>query len=375
MNFCRVLASPGTKAILIALAILAPSPVGFGQATNPKQAPGVADLAARVAPAVVSITATRRSSENNAGPLAKRDSPDDSDIVGGSQGSGVIISPDGYIVTNNHVVTGASGIIVSREDVQKDYKATLIGADPETDLALIKISESNLPSLSFVEPGSYRVGDAVLAIGNAFGLGQSVSMGIISAIDRPLSPEEFEDYIQTDAAINHGNSGGALVNLNGELVGINTRFYADPNADSKKQLLTPSGVNFAIAAPLAKAVTEELKKEGKIRRAYLGAELQALTPGLGAMFAIPENVKGVVVVGVIQDSPAAKAGLRPKDVITALDGKTVKSTVELERSIIFLPPGKTVEMNVYREGKKLSMEVALEERPPPEQQDEKSHEK
>ena len=374
MNFCRILASPRTKAIFTVLAILSPSLIGFGQATSPKQAPGVADLVTRVAPAVVSITATRRSSEHSADPLAKRDSPDDSEIVGGSQGSGVIISPDGYIVTNNHVVTGASGIIVSREDVQKDYKATLIGADPETDLALIKISESNLPSLSFVDSGSYRVGDAVLAIGNAFGLGQSVSMGIISAIDRPLSPEEFEDYIQTDAAINHGNSGGALVNLNGELVGINTRFYADPNADSKKQLLTPSGVNFAIAAPLAKAVTEKLKKEGKIRRAYLGAELQALTPGLGAMFTIPENVKGVVVVGVIQDSPAAKAGLRPKDVITALDGKTVKSTIELERSIIFLAPGKTVEMNVYRDGKKLSVKVALEERPPPEQQEEKSHE-
>ena len=363
MNFCRILASPRTKAIFTVLAILSPSLIGFGQAANPKQAPGVADLVARVAPAVVSITATRRSSEHSADPLSKRDSPDDSEIVGGSQGSGVIISPDGYIVTNNHVVTGASGIIVSREDVQKDYKATLIGADPETDLALIKISESNLPSLSFVDSGSYRVGDAVLAIGNAFGLGQSVSMGIISAIDRPLSPEEFEDYIQTDAAINHGNSGGALVNLNGELVGINTRFYADPNADSKKQLLTPSGVNFAIAAPLAKAVTEELKKEGKIRRAYLGAELQALTPGLGAMFTIPENVKGVVVVGVIQDSPAAKAGLRPKDVITALDGKTVKSSVELERTIIFSPPGKTVEMNLYRDGEKLSMKVALGERP------------
>ena len=130
MNFCRILASPRTKAIFTVLAILSPSLIGFGQATNPKQAPGVADLVTRVAPAVVSITATRRSSEHSADPLAKRDSPDDSEIVGGSQGSGVIISPDGYIVTNNHVVTGASGIIVSREDVQKDYKATLIGADP-----------------------------------------------------------------------------------------------------------------------------------------------------------------------------------------------------------------------------------------------------
>src|ERR1700730_11842944 len=374
MNFRRVLASFTATKILTALAILALAEAGFGQATNPKQAPGVADLVARVAPSVVSITVTKRSSGTNTNPLSRTESQEETKIVGGGQGSGVIVSTDGYILTNNHVVEGATGIIVTREDVQKDYHATLIGTDPETDLALIKISESNLPALHFAEAGSYRVGDAVLAIGNAFGLGQSVSMGIISAIDRPLSPEEFEDYIQTDAAIHHGNSGGALVNLNGELVGINTRFYADPNADSKKQLLTPSGVNFAIAAPLAKAVTEKLKKEGKIRRAYLGAELQALTPGLGAMFTIPENVKGVVVVGVIQDSPAAKAGLRPKDVITALDGKTVKSTIELERSIIFLAPGKTVEMNVYREGKKLSVKVALEERPPPEQQEEKSHE-
>ena len=363
MNFRRVLASPTATGILTALAILALGDVGLGQATNPKQAPGVADLVARVAPSVVSITVTKRSSEPNTDPLNRGETREETKIVGGGQGSGVIVSPDGYILTNNHVVDGATGIIVSREDVQKDYHATLVGTDPDTDLALVKISESNLHALIFAEPGSYRVGDAVLAIGNAFGLGQSVSMGIISAIDRALFPGEFEDYIQTDAAINHGNSGGALVNLNGDLVGINSLFYSPSKSTSEKQDQTPSGVNFAIAAPLAKTVMEGLKKDGTIRRAYLGVELQTLTPGIAAMFSIPESVKGVVIALIIRDGPADKAGLKPKDVITALDGKTVKSSVELERTIIFSPPGKTVEMNFFRDGEKLSAKVTLDERP------------
>jgi serine protease DegQ len=363
MNFRRVLVSPSATGILAALAILTSIDIGFGQATNPKQAPGVADLVVRVAPSVISITVTKRSSEPNTDPLGRGETREEAKIVAGEQGSGVIVSSDGYIITNNHVVDGASGIIVTREDVQKDYHATLVGTDPETDLALIKISETNLPALSFAEPGSYRVGDAVLAIGNAFGLGQSVSLGIISAIDRALFPGEFEDYIQTDAAINHGNSGGALVNLKGDLVGINSLFYSPSNLDSEKRNPTPSGVNFAIAAPLAKSVTEGLRKDGKIRRAYLGAELQTLTPGIAAMFSIPEKVTGVVVVFIVRGGPAAEAGLKPKDVITALDGKTVKSSVELERTIIFSPPGKTVEMNLYRDGEKLSMKVALGERP------------
>jgi serine protease DegQ len=364
MNFRRVLASCRATKIVTVLAILALGEAGFGQATNPKQAPGVADLVARVAPSVVSITVTKRSSGTNTDPLSRTESQEETKIVGGGQGSGVIVSPDGYILTNNHVVDGATGIIVTREDVQKDYHATLIGTDPDTDLALIKISESNLPALRFAEVGSYRVGDAVLAIGNAFGLGQSVSMGIISAIDRALFPGEFEDYIQTDAAINHGNSGGALVNLNGDVVGINSLFYSPTNSNRGKQEATPSGVNFAIAAPLAKTVMEGLRKNGEIRRAYLGAELETMTPGLAAMFSLPESVTGVIVALVVRDGPADKAGLKPKDVITALDGKTVKSSLELERTIIFSPPGKTVEMNFYRDDKKLSAHVTLEERPP-----------
>jgi serine protease DegQ len=361
MNFHAVLSSPTATKLLAAFVIISLGEAGFGQATNPKLSSGVADLVAKGAPAVVSITVTKFSSQTNIDPFSRNESPDESKI-GGSQGSGVIVSTDGYIVTNDHVVEGAAVIIVTRDDIHKDYNAKLIGTDPDTDLALIKISESNLPFLHFAEPDSYRVGDAVLAIGNAFGLGQSVSMGIISAIDRtPFPYQEFQDYIQTDAAINHGNSGGALVNINGEVVGINSCFYFDPVPKGQKPV--PSGVNLAIAAPLAKTVMEELKKDGRIRRAYLGVELQTLTPGLAAMFSIPENIPGVVVVGVVRGSPAQKAGLQPKDVITAMEGKPVKSSVELERSIIFLPPGKTVEINIYRNGEKLSAKVALEEKP------------
>jgi S1-C subfamily serine protease len=244
-------------------------------------------------------------------------------------------------------VEGAAGIIVTREDVQKDYQATVIGTDPIADLALIKIQETGLPYLQFAEAGSYRVGDGVLAIGNPWGFGQSVSMGIISAIDRALSPNKFEDYIQMDAAINHGNSGGALVNLNGELVGINTWFYQQNKTD------VPSGVNFAIAAPLAKAVMEELKENGKVKRSYIGAELEQLTPGFAANVGIPGNIRGAVVALVMQNSPAERAGLKSGDVI-------------------FSPPESSVEMTIYRDGKQLTVKVVLQEKPPEKNQQESS---
>ena len=340
--------------------------LGFAEVTNPKQSPGVADLVAKVAPAVVSITTTNPYSRPSVDPIRGNDDSRKSTSISGGFGSGVIVSSDGYVLTNNHVVEGAAGIIVTREDVQKDYQATVIGTDPIADLALIKIQETGLPYLQFAEPGSYRVGDGVLAIGNPWGFGQSVSMGIISAIDRALSPSKFEDYIQMDAAINHGNSGGALVNLNGELVGINTWFYQQNKTD------VPSGVNFAIAAPLAKAVMEELKENGKVKRSYIGAELEQLTPGFAANVGIPGNVRGAVVALVMQNSPAERAGLRSGDVITELDGKPVRSNLELERSIIFSPPGSSVEMTIYRDGKQLTVKVVLQEKPPEKNQQESS---
>jgi S1-C subfamily serine protease len=364
MRFASGLAQFATIKIVTAFAILGFAELGFAEVTNPKQSPGVADLVAKVAPAVVSITTTNPYSRPSIDPIRGNDDSRKSTNISGGFGSGVIVSPDGYILTNNHVVEGAAGIIVTREDVQKDYQATVIGTDPIADLALIKIQETDLPYLQFAEAGSYRVGDGVLAIGNPWGFGQSVSMGIISAIDRALSPSRFEDYIQMDAAINHGNSGGALVNLNGELVGINTWFYQQNKTD------VPSGVNFAIAAPLAKAVMEELKENGKVKRSYIGAELEQLTPGFAANVGIQSNVRGAVVALVMQNSPAERAGLRSGDVITELDGKPVRSSLELERSIIFSPPGNSVEMTIYRDGKQLTVKVVLEEKPPDKNQQE-----
>jgi S1-C subfamily serine protease len=358
MRYATVSARHATIIVATVLAICSSPEPGFAQAINPKQAPGVADLVAKVAPSVVTITTTERSSPSGKDPFRKGDDSGGSDITARGAGSGVIISPDGYIVTNNHVVRDRAGgivkgILVSRADVQKDYQAKVIGTDPEADLALLKIEESNLPFLHFAEAGSYRVGDAVLAIGNPFDVGLSVSMGIISAIDRSLSPKEFEDYIQTDAAINHGNSGGALINLSGEVVGINTLGLTDQS----------SGVNFAIAAPVVQAVARELQQYGEVKRSYLGAELEQLTPGLAANVGIPLNIRGAVVAGVVRDSPANEAGLQPGDVITKLDGKRVGSTVELERTIIFSPAGRTVQLTLYRGGKELTVNVTLQERP------------
>jgi S1-C subfamily serine protease len=370
MNLSLPSAIRSAAKLAATIAILGLPEIGFGQVANPKQAPGVADLVAQIAPSVVSITTTLKPERTGSDALGERTEDNEPNTIRWGQGSGVIISPDGYILTNNHVVARGSGIIVTREDVQKDYTATVVGTDPETDLAVIKIQEKNLPTLHFADPGSYRVGDAVLAIGNALGRGQSVSMGIISAIDRALGPGDFEDYIQTDAAINHGNSGGALVNLNGELVGINSMFLPGGQDNQGKSEGTPSGVNFAIAAPLAKAVMQELMQEGKVRRAYLGAELETLTAGLAANFGIPENLKGVVVEFIMNNSPADQAGLRPKDVITALNGKSVRSRLELERTIIFSPPGSTEEITFYRDNNKMTTKVVLQERPPQKQTDE-----
>jgi S1-C subfamily serine protease len=348
-----------------ALAICGSGEPGFAETLNPKQAPGVADLVSKAAPCVVAITTSEFSSPSGTNPFHK-DVDSEGPTVTMGQGSGVIISPDGYILTNNHVVRNDAGniqrgILVSREDVQKDYQAKVIGTDPESDLALLKIEESNLPSLHFAEAGSYRIGDAVLAIGNPLGLGISVTMGIISAIDRSLSAKEFEDYIQTDAAINHGNSGGALINLNGELVGINALVKNVPI--SKEAYYQAPGVGFAIAGPLAEAVAGELKQYSEVKRSYLGAQLEQLTPGLAANVGIPVSIRGAVVAGVVPNSPANDAGLQPGDVITKLDGKPVRSIVDLQRTIIFSPAGRTVALTLNRRGKELTVNVTLRERP------------
>ncbi|HEY4783011.1 MAG TPA: trypsin-like peptidase domain-containing protein, partial [Chthoniobacterales bacterium] len=265
---------------------------------------GFAPLIERVAPAVVSITASGLTpkGDNN----RQLDQEDDSGGKDSVTGSGVILSSDGYVVTNYHVIKTATHITVKREDVGKNYQATVVGLDQQTDLAVIKISDSSLPTLTFADSGSYHVGDIVLAIGNPLSFANSVTLGVISAVGRSLNNSANEDYIQTDAAINPGNSGGALVDVDGKLVGINSMYV--PVFNSKVN----TGLGFAIASALVKSVYEELKSNGKVDRAYAGVAFQDLTPDLAAMLSLPQKTVGVLVTEVAPNSPAQGAGVHVK---------------------------------------------------------------
>src|SRR5690606_38316320 len=231
-------------------------------------------------------------------------------------GSGVIVSADGYILTNNHVIETADSIEIALNDGRK-FAAKLIGRDPETDLAVLRI-ESNavLPAITFSGTDSLAVGDVVLAIGNPFGVGQTVTMGIVSALGRSrLGINTFEDYIQTDAAINPGNSGGALVDAGGNLVGINTAIYSRSGGSL--------GIGFAIPARLARGVFDQIVANGQVTRGWIGVELQALTPDLSESFGL-DDASGAVIAGVLRGSPAERGGLRPGDVLTSVEDRPVE---------------------------------------------------
>jgi len=320
---------------------------------------GFAPLVEKVAPAVVSIQAS-------GGQTEKRDDDDtsrrgrsgpgrdaDSSRQSVTDGAGVIVSADGYIVTNYHVIKSATHIAVKREDVGKQYEAVLVGSDSQTDLAVLHIQDNNLPTLVFAESGSYRVGDIVLAIGNPLSFANSVSQGIISAVGRSLNNGAVEDYIQTDAAINPGNSGGALVDLEGRLIGINSLYV--PVFGSKVN----SGLGFAIAAALVKSVYEEIRAEGKVQRAYAGLQLQDLSPGLAAMFSLPENTFGVLITEVAPDSPAQKAGLHVKDIVQEFNGKVLTSAIQLRELIIFSKPDSEIALTTLRNGSFTNVKLRL----------------
>jgi serine protease Do len=312
---------------------------------------GFAPLIQRVAPAVVSITASGmvgKVESNN-----ESDQQDDSNGKDSVTGSGVILSPDGYIVTNYHVIKTATHITVKREDVGKNYQATIVGLDPQTDLALIKINDNNLPTLTFADSGSYHVGDFVLAIGNPLSFANSVTLGVISAVGRSLNNSANEDYIQTDAAINPGNSGGALVDVDGKLVGINSMYV--PVFNSKVN----TGLGFAIASALVKSVYEELKSNGKVDRAYAGVAFQDLTPDLAAMLSLPQKTVGVLVTEVAPNSPAQGAGLRVKDVIQQFNGQPVSNSIQLRELITFSQPDSEVSFATYRSGSILNSRMRL----------------
>ena len=269
-------------------------------------------------------------------------------------GSGVIVSTDGYIVTNHHIVENGDELEVLLSD-KRTFKAKMIGADPNTDVAVIKIDATDLPILSWMDSAQLEVGQLVLAVGSPYGLTQTVTMGIISAVGRAnMGIVDYQDFIKTDAAINLGNSGGALVNLHGELVGINTAIFARTGGYR--------GIGFAIPGNMVKSVLDRLIKYGKVVRGWLGVSIQAVTPDLAKEFGVSETI-GALVADVMEDSPASKAGLERGDIITEFDRKPVKDSAQLRLLVAESAPGTTMTMTVLRNRQPRSLEATVGEQP------------
>ena len=313
--------------------------------------------AKRAAPAVVSITTTHARTTH---PLANDpwfrffygDREDNSPQMG--LGSGVIVSPEGYILTNNHVVEGAQEIEVTLSDSRRTT-AKVIGTDPDTDLAVLRITLDRLPVIAMGNSDNVQVGDKALAIGNPFGVGQTVTGGIISALGRnQLGINTFENFIQTDAAINPGNSGGALVDVNGSLLGINTAIYSRSGGNM--------GIGFAIPVNTARQVLEGLVRDGQVTRGWIGVEPVELNSDLAETFGIKQT-EGVIITGVLQNGPAFKAGLKPGDVLLAVGEKDVRNVSELLTLIAAQTPGSAVKMRIKRRDADLSLDVTPAQRP------------
>ncbi len=271
-------------------------------------------------------------------------------------GSGVIVSPDGYILTNNHVVEGADEIEVILND-SRHTRAKVIGTDPDSDLAVLKIELDKLPVIVLGNSDALQVGDQVLAIGNPFGVGQTVTSGIVSALGRnQLGINTFENFIQTDAAINPGNSGGALVDTNGNLQGINTAIYSRSGGSM--------GIGFAIPISTAKLVLEGIVKDGQVTRGWIGVEPNDLSPELAETFGVKAK-QGVIITGVLQNGPAAQAGIRPGDVITSVAGKPVRNVSELLTGVAALKPGTPSKFGLLRREDTVSLDVVPGVRPKP----------
>ncbi len=316
--------------------------------------------AQKASAAVVSISVSKAAAKNpNANdPWFKFFFGDRGQEPQGGMGSGVIVSPSGYILTNNHVVEGGDEIEVTLNDTRR-AKAKVIGTDPDSDLAILKIDLDKLPVIVLGSSDALQVGDQVLAIGNPFGVGQTVTSGIVSALGRnQLGINTFENFIQTDAAINPGNSGGALVDVNGNLLGINTAIYSRSGGSM--------GIGFAIPVSTAKQVMEGIVKDGVVTRGWIGVEPQELTPELAETFKLKmDNASGVIITGVLQGGPAAQAGIKPGDVITTIAGKRVGSVSELLSNVAALKPGTPAKMTVQRADKSLELDVSPGLRPRP----------
>ena len=327
------------------------------------------EIAKTVKPAVVNIAASR-SGKSGEGPQSspfddpffrrffgdeffKRDQPHRERKERG-QGSGVIVDPNGLIITNNHVVNKADEIRVFLSD-KREFKGKLIGMDTKTDIAVVKIEATGLSTIPIADSDQLEVGEFVLAVGSPFGLTQSVTMGIVSAVGRAsMGIAEYEDFIQTDAAINPGNSGGALVNIRGELVGINTAIFSQSGGNM--------GIGFAVPSNLARSIMEQLVKGGKVVRGWLGVAIQELTPELAAQFGLADT-KGVLVSDVMDDSPAKKAGFERADVITEYDGRAMDSPTHLRNAVAQTPIGRKVPIKLIRDKKPKTIDVTIVEQP------------
>ncbi len=369
---------PLLAGVLIALLIIQRYPQWVGLPSldvNLQQAPQTAymqqgpvtyaDAVTRAAPAVANLYTTKVVNKNarplfedpqfrhffgNNAPKQKR--------MESSLGSAVIMSPEGYLLTNNHVTVGADQIVVALKD-GRETLARVIGSDPETDLAVLKIDLKNLPSITIGRSDTLRIGDIALAIGNPFGVGQTTTMGIISATGRnQLGLNNYEDFIQTDAAINPGNSGGALVDANGNLTGINTAIFSKSGGSQ--------GIGFAIPINLAMEVMKSIIEHGQVIRGWLGIEVQPLTPDLAESFGMSGR-PGIVVAGIFRDGPAQKAGLQLGDVIMSIDGALASDGRRSMNQVARIKPSDKISIQVMRNGKELNLTAEVGLRPPQEQ--------
>ncbi len=325
--------------------------------------PDFADLAERVLPAVVNIAVTSEQRPLELPPefrgtpferyFRERQRRGRQEVAGA--GSGFVIDPTGFIVTNNHVVGNATRVVVSLQN-GTEYPARVVGSDDLTDLALLKIEPRNglsLPTVTWGSSGSLRIGQWILAAGNPFGLGGTVTSGIVSARGREIGAGPFDDFLQTDAAINPGNSGGPLFNVAGEVVGISTAIYSPSGASA--------GIGFATPSDLARPVIEQLRRDGRVERGWLGVSVQDAAAGRGGE---APPVRGVLIAGVERNSPAARAGLRQGDVVTAINGERIETSRALVRNVAAVPPGQTVTLAVLRDGRERELPVQVGRRPP-----------
>ena len=327
--------------------------------------PGSYSSAAKKAmPSVVNIFTSKKAEANPSQPFMDDplfrhffgDQQDEQPQRENSLGSGVIVSTQGLILTNHHVIESADEIEVALAD-GRTVSARVVGTDPETDLAVLKVDVSNLPAITFAKADQINVGDVVLAIGNPFGVGQTVTQGIISAVGRShLGINTFENFIQTDAPINPGNSGGALIDTDGNLVGVNSAIYSRSGGSM--------GIGFAIPVSLAKQVMEQIIRQGSVTRGWIGIEAQDITPELAESFRLKE-VRGSLIAGILRDSPAERAGLRPGDILLEIDGRQVQDSSTMLNLISSLKPNKKAILKISRDQKEFSVPVLIGKRPRP----------